>query len=56
MASIQRGRRFMKEIIPRDQGEGPLPTDRMCSDTPEGSLGIALHPVTEAYWRELGYL
>ena len=46
----------MKEIIPRDQGEGPLPPDRMCRDTPEGPLGIALHPGAEAYSRELGYL
>ena len=45
-----------KEIIPRDQGEGPLPTDRMCRDTPEGPLDIPLHPGAEAYWRELGYL
>ncbi len=46
----------MKEIIPRGQGEGPLPTDRMCRDTPEGSLGIALHPGAEACWQESGYL
>jgi len=34
------------------QGEGPLPLDRMCSDTPEAPLPIPLHPAADRYWRE----
>jgi TRAP-type uncharacterized transport system substrate-binding protein len=44
-----------KEKIPW-QEEGPLPLDRMCSDTPEGPLNIPLHPAAERFWRERGYL
>jgi TRAP-type uncharacterized transport system substrate-binding protein len=45
-----------KDRIPQDQGDGPLPTDRMCQDTPEGPLYAPLHKAAEAYWREQGYL
>ncbi|HEY7168525.1 MAG TPA: TAXI family TRAP transporter solute-binding subunit [Candidatus Binatia bacterium] len=38
------------------EGEGPLPLDRMCRDTPEGPLNIPLHPAAEKFWRECGYL
>lgn len=38
------------------QGEGPLPLDRMCSDTPEAPMVVPLHPAAEEYWRERGYL
>ena len=45
-----------KDVIPRDQDEGPLPLDRMCKDTPEGPLYIPLHNAAEACWTEHGYL
>jgi len=38
------------------EGEGPLPLDRMCRDTPEGPLDVPLHPAAERFWRERGYL
>jgi TRAP-type uncharacterized transport system substrate-binding protein len=38
------------------EGEGPLPLDRMCRDTPDGPLNIPLHPAAEKFWRERGYL
>jgi TRAP-type uncharacterized transport system substrate-binding protein len=38
------------------QGEGPLPLERMCFDTPEGPLDIPLHPAAERFWRARGYL
>jgi TRAP-type uncharacterized transport system substrate-binding protein len=38
------------------EGEGPMPLDRMCRDTPEGPLGVPLHPAAERFWRERGYL
>jgi TRAP-type uncharacterized transport system substrate-binding protein len=38
------------------EGEGSLPLDRMCRDTPEGPLNIPLHPAAERFWRERGYL
>ncbi len=44
-----------KDRIPW-QGEGPLPLDSMCRDTPEGPLEIPLHPAAAQYWRERGYL
>ncbi len=44
-----------KDVIPWD-GEGPLPLDRMCRDTPDAPLGIPLHPAAELFWREAGYL
>ncbi len=44
-----------KEHIPW-QGEGPLPLERMCKDTPEGPLDIPLHPAAERFWAKCGYL
>ncbi len=44
-----------KDCIPWE-GEGPLPLDRMCRDTPEGPLVVPLHRAAERYWRERGYL
>jgi len=44
-----------KDRIPW-QGEGPLPLDRMCRDTPETPLDIPLHPAAERFWRERGYM
>ncbi len=38
------------------QGEGPMPLDRGCVDTPAGPLDVPLHPVAEAFWRSQGYL
>ena len=38
------------------EGEGPLPLDIMCRDTPEAPLGVPLHPAAEAFWQEQGYL
>jgi TRAP-type uncharacterized transport system substrate-binding protein len=38
------------------QGDGPLPLERMCSDTPEAPLSVPLHPAAERYWRDKGYL
>jgi TRAP-type uncharacterized transport system substrate-binding protein len=38
------------------QGEGPLPLERMCRNTPDAPLTIPLHPAAEAYWHERGYL
>ena len=40
----------------RWQGEGPLPLEQMCRDTPEGPLDVPLHPAAERYWRARGYL
>lgn len=44
-----------KDRIPW-QGDGPLPLERMCEDTPEGPLDVPLHPAAEIFWRERGYL
>ncbi len=38
------------------QGEGPLPLERMCCNTPDTPLVIPLHPAAERFWRERGYL
>lgn len=38
------------------EGEGPLPLDIMCADTPEAPLGVPFHPAAEAFWQERGYL
>jgi hypothetical protein len=38
------------------QGDGPLPLETMCRDTPDGPLDIPLHPAAERFWRERGYL
>ena len=44
-----------KDRIPW-QGEGPLPIERMCKDSPDSPLDIPLHPAAERYWRGRGYL
>ena len=44
-----------KDRIPW-QGEGPLPLERMCRDTPETPLEVPLHPAAERFWRDRGYL
>jgi NMT1-like family len=44
-----------KHLIPWD-GDGPLPLDRMCGDTPEAPLGVPLHPAAERFWRGQGSL
>jgi TRAP-type uncharacterized transport system substrate-binding protein len=44
-----------KDRIPW-QGEGPLPLDRMCRNTPDTPLVIPLHPAAERFWRDCGYL
>ncbi len=45
-----------RKDIPWHRGDGPLPLERMCCDTPEGPLDIPLHPGAERFWRERGYL
>ena len=37
------------------QGEGPLPLESMCRDTPDGPLEVPLHPAAERFWRKRGY-
>jgi TRAP-type uncharacterized transport system substrate-binding protein len=44
-----------KNVIPWD-GDGPLPLERMCRDTPETPLDVPLHPAAEAFWKERGYI
>ena len=44
-----------RHLIPW-QGDGPLPTNRMCRDAPETPLDVPLHPGADRAWRELGYL
>jgi TRAP-type uncharacterized transport system substrate-binding protein len=44
-----------KDRIPW-QGEGPLPLERMCRNTPDTPLVIPLHPAAERFWRDCGYL
>ena len=44
-----------KDRIPW-QGDGPLPLERMCEDSPDGPLDVPLHPAAETFWRERGYL
>jgi TRAP-type uncharacterized transport system substrate-binding protein len=38
------------------QGEGPLPLESMCRNTPDTPLVIPLHPAAERFWRDRGYL
>ena len=38
------------------QGEGPLPLERMCRNTPDTPLVIPLHPAAERFWRDCGYI
>jgi TRAP-type uncharacterized transport system substrate-binding protein len=44
-----------KDRIPW-QGEGSLPLERMCRNTPDAPLVIPLHPAAERFWRDCGYL
>lgn len=44
-----------KDMIPWE-GTGPLPLDRMCSNTPEAPLGVPLHRAAEKFWAGCGYL
>jgi hypothetical protein len=44
-----------KHLIPWE-GEGPLPLDRMCRDTPATPLDVPLHPAAEEFWRRRGYI
>jgi TRAP-type uncharacterized transport system substrate-binding protein len=44
-----------KALIPWE-GQGPMPLNEGCRDTPAGPLDVPLHPAAEAYWREQGYL
>ncbi len=53
--------RFCAELEARREaiaweGNGPLPLDRMCRDTPEAPLGVPLHPAAESFWQKRGYL
>ena len=45
-----------KDRIHPDKGDPPLRLDLMCRDTPEGPIGIPLHPAAERFWGEQGYL
>jgi hypothetical protein len=38
------------------QGEGPLPVERMCLDSPDTPQVAPFHPAAERYWREQGFL
>lgn len=44
-----------KDRIPW-QGDGPLPLERMCINTPEAPLTAPFHPEAERFWRARGYL
>lgn len=55
ITSFCRGLMESRDSIPW-QGEGPLPLERMCRDTPEGPLAVPLHSAAERFWRECGYL
>jgi TRAP-type uncharacterized transport system substrate-binding protein len=44
-----------KHLIPW-QGEGPLPLERMCRESPETPQLVPLHPAATRFWRERGYL
>jgi len=55
VTSICAGLEARKDSIPW-QGEGPLPLERMCKDSPEGPLDIPLHPAAERFWKAQGYL
>ena len=44
-----------KHLIPW-QGEGPLPTERMCRDAPDTPMDVPLHPAAERFWRRCGYV
>lgn len=44
-----------KHLIPW-QGEGPLPVERMCRDTPDTPADVPLHPAAEKYWKSQGFI
>lgn len=44
-----------RHLIPWD-GEGPLPLERMCRDTPDTPLDVPLHPAAQRFWNARGYL
>lgn len=44
-----------KHLIPW-QGNGPLPLERMCRDTPQTPMDVPLHPAAERYWKSRGYI
>jgi TRAP-type uncharacterized transport system substrate-binding protein len=44
-----------KTSIAWDQ-PGPLPIERMCTDTPDAPYDVPLHPAAERFWRAAGYL
>ncbi len=44
-----------KHLIPW-QGDGPLPLERMCKESPETPSDVPFHPAAEKFWRERGYL
>jgi hypothetical protein len=35
---------------------GPLPLERMCTNTPDAPFDVPLHPAAERFWRARGYL
>jgi len=52
---ICRGLEARKDKVPW-QGQGPLPLERMCIDSPETPMDVPLHSAAERFWRERGYL
>jgi TRAP-type uncharacterized transport system substrate-binding protein len=44
-----------KHLIPW-QGEGPLPLERMCVETPETPQLVPLHPAAARFWQSRGYV
>ena len=44
-----------RHLIPWE-GEGPLPTNMMCRDTPSTPLDVPLHPAAKLFWAEAGYI
>ncbi len=52
---ICRGLEARKDKVPW-QGQGPLPLERMCFDSPDTPMDVPLHPAAERFWRERGYL
>ncbi len=44
-----------RETIPWE-GEGALPLETMCTDSPAAPLGAPLHRAAEKFWAEQGYL
>jgi TRAP-type uncharacterized transport system substrate-binding protein len=45
-----------KDRIPWFGGEGPMPLDRMCQNTPEAPVAVPLHPAAERFWKSQGYI